>query len=286
MEIPGKKIAERIETLLKREVRKTKKPITLVAFLVGTSAEQLSFIRIKSKTAKRIGIRFETVHLKKIPSFEDFMHKIKEKSLDPAVTGIIIQQPLPSQLSTDSIYDYIPDVKEIEGHKRKTPFIPPIGLAVLTVLKYIFGSGKISDDLLIDLKKDKDVFKRFLKNKRIVLVGRGVTGGLPIGKTLSLVKLNYIGINSETPEPDSYLKDADVIITAVGKKVIHPGFIKQDVVLLNVGLRREGTKLKGDYDEKEVKNIARVYTPTPGGVGPIDVLYLYHNLIQAAHLQK
>lgn len=285
MEIPGTKIAAKIEQVLKKEVKKLKKPLTLAAFLVGNSADQLSFVRIKAQTAHRLGIKFESIHLKDTPSFEEFMHKIKEKSLDPHITGIIIQQPLPSQLSTSSIYDYMPDSKEIEGHKRKTTLLPPIGLAVLTLLKYIYGSGKIDDSLHIIIKKDKDFFKRLLKNKRIVLVGRGITGGQPIGKTLSFVRLNYIGINSETPEPETYLKEADIIISAVGKKIIKPEVVKPGAILINVGLRRENGRLKGDYDEKEIKSIAGYYSPTPGGIGPIDVLYLFHNLIESAKLQ-
>ena len=169
MEIPGKEIAERIEKLLKREVKKLKKPITLVDFLIGNSEEQLSFVKIKSQTAKRLGTHFETVHMKKVPSFEKFMHVLKEKSMDPNVTGIIIQQPLPSQLLTNSIYDYIPDLKEIEGHKYKTSFVPPIGLSILTALKYVFDSHKVNDHLLLDLKKDKDVFKKLMKNKKLYL---------------------------------------------------------------------------------------------------------------------
>ena len=117
-------------------------------------------------------------------------------------------------------------------------------------------------------------------------MGRGITGGLPIGKTLTKVKLNYIGINSVTPEPEAYIKEADIVITAVGKKILKPEHLKQGVVLLNVGLRREKGKLKGDYDEKEIRDIASLYSPTPGGIGPIDVLYLFYNLIQSATLQK
>ncbi len=77
-----------------------------------------------------------------------------------------------------------------------------------------------------------------------------------------------------------------MIITAVGKKVLTPQMLKKGVILINVGLRRENNKLKGDYDEKEIKDIASFYTPTPGGVGPIDVVYLFKNLVDAAKLQK
>lgn len=288
MEIPGKKIASDLEKLLKREIKKLKKTkkLKLATILISNSPEQLSFVRIKAKTAKRMSIGFQLVHLKSTPSFEKFMHILKEKCQDDTTSGIIIQQPLPAQLSTESIYDYIPTAKEIEGHKRKTVFLPPIGLAVLTVLKYIYAKSRKAADLLVDLKRDKSLFKKTFRNLKVVLVGRGTTGGSPIGKSLNEARINYININSQTPDPSVYYKEADVIITAVGKKVISPENLKPGVTLINVGLRREKGKLKGDYDEKEIKSFASYYTPTPGGIGPIDVFYLYKNLIEAAKLQK
>ena len=125
-----------------------------------------------------------------------------------------------------------------------------------------------------------------MKHKKVVLIGRGKTGGYPIGEALTKFKINYININSQTPNPQQYLSDADVIVTAVGKKIITPQVLKEGVVLINVGLRREKGKLKGDYDENEIKKIAGFYTTTPKGLGPIDVLYLYKNLLEAAELQK
>lgn len=288
MEIDGKRISDFIGTLLKKELRakKKKRSPKLIAFLIGDSPDQRSYVKIKSLVAKKLGIKFELIHIKNTPSFEEFAHKIKEASLNPETTGIIIQQPLPAQLSTESLFDYINDLKEIEGHKRKTRYIAPLGLAVLTLFKYIFGTQKLDKNLIVSVSKDKRFFKKIFRNKKIVLVGRGITGGKPIGKTLSDAKINYIGINSKTPESQTYLKEADVIITAVGKKVIRPEMLKEGVVLINVGLRRENGKLKGDYDDAEIKKIASYYTPTPGGIGPVDVMYLYKNLIEAYRLQK
>ncbi|MBI4226300.1 bifunctional 5,10-methylenetetrahydrofolate dehydrogenase/5,10-methenyltetrahydrofolate cyclohydrolase [Candidatus Roizmanbacteria bacterium] len=288
MEIHGKKIASSFEKILKKEAKKLRKktPLKLTVFLVGQASDQLSFVKIKAKIAKRLGIGFELIHLKDTPSFENFMHKIKEKSQDPKTTAIIIQQPLPAQLSTESIYEYIPSLKEIEGHKRKTPFFPPIGLATLTILKYIYAKSRNNSYLIIDIHKEKTLFKKLFRNKRLVLVGRGITGGRPIGKTLTQARINFINVNSQTPDPQSYYKEADVIITAVGKKIITADMIKPGVVLINVGIRREAGKLRGDYDEKEIKDIAGFYTTTPGGIGPIDVLHLYKNLIDAAKMQK
>lgn len=286
MEIPGIKIAQIIKQSLKSEVKKLKKPLKLVTVLIGESSEQLSYVAAKKKAAQELGIKFEFVHFKKTPYFQEFAQFIKTKAGEPETTGMIIQQPLPSQLNTDSLYDYIPLTKEIEGHRRKTVFVPAIGLAVLTIFKYLYADHELSDKLVVNFEKDKNLFKKLIKNEKVVLVGRGTTGGKPIGKTLSAVGINYINVNSNTPSPEDYFKEADVIITAVGKKVIAADVLKAGVILINTGLRREKGRLKGDYDERDIKNVAKYYTTTPGGVGPIDVLYLYKNLIDAARLQK
>lgn len=286
MQILCKNIASSIESSLKNEVRKLKKPIKLVTILIGESSEQLSFVGAKKKVAHRLGIKFEFIHIKRTPNFEDFVHSIKNKTAERETTGIIIQQPLPPQLNTDSIYDFIPLVKEIEGHRKKTVFIPPIGLAVLTVFKHIYLNNAKVDNSIINFNKERLIFKRLIKNEKVVLVGRGITGGKPIGKTLSEVGINFINVNSSTPNPEDYYKDADIIITAVGKKIIKPEMLKSGVMLINAGLRRENGKLRGDYDEGEIKDVAKYYTTGVGGIGPIDVLYLYKNLIDAAKLQK
>lgn len=289
MKIPGRTIARTVEKKLKEKVQALKKKgktLCLATILVGDSPEQLSFVSIKQKTAKRLGIKFEFIHIKKSPSFEEFAHLLKKYSADPKITGILIQLPLPPILQTDSIYNFIPVTKEIEGHKAKTTFSPPIGLASLTMLKYIYGSGKINGNLIVDLNKDRIFFKNALKHKKVVVIGRGATGGAPIGKTLNELKINYLSLNSRTYNPQEYYCDADIIITATGKKVLAPENIKPGVILLNIGLRKEKGELIGDYDEKEIEKIAGHYSTTPGGIGPLDVLYLYHNLIQAAEMQK
>ena len=286
MFIDGRKIADQLLSTLKKERKTIKKRVGLSVFLVGSAPEQLSFVKIKSAMAKALKIDFKLIHLTKTPNFIDFANLLKKEVLDPNVTGIIIQQPLPAQLSTDSIYDYIPLLKEIEGHKRKTEFIFPLGLAVMTLIKYIYYGKRKQDIVFVNMKKDRVLFKNILKSKKIVIVGRGMTGGMPIGKTLGSLNINYISTNSTTVDPESYFKTADLIITATGKKVIEPEMLKPGVVLINTGVRKENGKLKGDYEESEIKDIASHYTPTPGGSGPIDVVYLYKNLIDAAKMQK
>ena len=287
MKINGKKIAEVILKTLKKEVKKLKKKPQLAVFLVGQNEENLSFVKMKEKATKKIGGKFQLYHFKKTPPFETFVNCLKTAGKDSNITGIVIQKPLPASLNTESLFDYIPAQKEIEGQKKKSYFYPPLGLAVLTILKYIFfPSKKKSIKELLVTKKDKLAFKNIFKRKKVVLIGRGETGGKPIGKTLSEFKINYLNIHSQTPSPEIFYQEAEIIISAVGKKVLNKNMIKPGTILINVGLRKENGVWKGDYDDEEIKNIASFYTPTPGGIGPLDIAYLMNNLVEATKNQQ
>lgn len=288
MKIPCSELATSIKQDLKKKVADLKQQgVTpkLVAILVGTEAEQLSFVAIKKKVARELGVVFEFVHIHAAPSFLEFAAMLREYSHRPDTTGVIIQLPLPARLQSDTLYNYIPAVKDIEGHRQKSPHLPPLGLAVVHLLKFIARptpSASLGYPLIAE---DKQLFKQELKHKRIVLVGRGVTGGSAISKALQSFRINFINVNSGTFDPEQYYREADIIITSVGKKVLDSSMLKKGVVLINTGLRKVAEKLKGDYDEEEVKHIAHWYTQTPNGTGPLDVLYLYKNLIDAAYLQ-
>lgn len=292
MNINGKKIGRTILRYLKEEISslsKTKKLSRpkLVVISVKPSPQDKSFIKAKEKAARTIGADFQLILFKIPPRFEEFAEAIKKAAIDAGTTAVIIQKPLPPSLSTVTLFNYIPVEKEIEANKNKTPFSPPIGLSVLSVIKYFFHPGeKTAKNLLVNLKSDGPFFKQLLKHKKIVILGRGETGGKPIGDTLSSIRINYINLNSKTPSPENFLNSADIVITAVGKPSIDNSHLKPGVLLIGVGIAKRGGNWQGDYDEEQIKKIAAGYTPTPGGVGPIDVAYLMYNLVEAWKLQN
>ncbi len=289
MRVDGKAISSFLKKEIKKKIKENNlSNLKLVVIVVDNKThDQSTFVKAKEKQAKSLGIEFELIDIKRVPLFEKFVRLLQKIANKKSNTAIIIQQPLPNGLSTKTIYKFIPLVKEIEGHLKKTVFMPPIGQAVITILKYIYiTKGEVDERLLLDVENDKHTFKTLLKNKNVVLIGRGITGGLPIGKTLTQFKINHLNINSKTSNVDRYLKSADIIISAVGKKVIEASKLKKGVNLINVGVRKENGKLRGDYDEEEIKDIAGFYTPTPGGIGPIDVSFLFNNLVKSAIIQQ
>lgn len=291
MIIDGKKLSSVILTKLKEDIKEGKKhgwaKPKLVIFAVKPNKEIQAYIKSKQKKAELIGADVEVILYKKEPRYIDFANRVSEEAQKDSTHGIIIQHPLPASLSTVSLLDYVPLEKEIEGFKKKAPFEHPIGLAVLTMLKSVFSPDSMEDasSVIINIKKDLPMFKNVFKRKRVVLLGRGTTGGAPIGNTLSRAKINYINLNSTTPTGDSFIEQANVIISAVGKRIVDPKLIKKDVVLISVGLHKYKGKWIGDYDEDDIKDVALAYSPTPGGVGPLNVAYLLFNLVEAWKMQ-
>jgi len=258
----------------------------LVTVLLGNSAEQLSFVSIKRRIATKIGIDFEFKHIKNEIKFSSFLTDLSNSAQDPKTSGIIVQHPLPTDFNQQEMYALIPESKEIEGHKKNSTYQFPLSLAVLSALKYIFNKDKDPANSIVEYQKDKSFFASILQGKKIVIVGKGSTGGAPIARTFSDLGANFNVVDSKTLNPENLFKKADIIVTAVGESIIKPNQIGSGVILLNVGLRKENGKLYGDYDESKISDIASWYTKTPGGLGPLDVLYLYKNLLDLVELQN
>ena len=208
---------------------------------------------------------------------------------DSSVHGVIIQRPLPPHFIEDEIKTAVIPEKDVDGLHPNPTFTPPLALAVMTILQEI-NKKEAKPSFLSRvqfLKRGKtfshENFKKWLTSKNLVFIGRGEAGGKPIISHVEKIGIPHQVIHSKTQNREDILKTADVIITAVGKKdMVTPDMIKQGVILIGVGLHKEDGKLSGDYDEEKIRHIASFYTPTPGGVGPVNVAMLLKNVVQAA----
>lgn len=264
MKINGKQISEQILKDLKKRVGKlAKKNITpcLAIILIGNDPASKMYVKQKILTAEKIGIKTSLFQYPSSVSMEDLFEHLNDLNHLSTVHGIIVQQPLPPHLSLDNITNAIDPKKDVDGFHAQSKFQPPISLTVLEILKFVP-----------------------LKNKKIVVVGKGKTGGKPIIKTFKEMGINPIVIDSKTENPENLTKNSDIIISAVGEpNIIKPDMIKKGIILISIGLQKGSDgKLHGDYEEDEIKNIASFYTPTPGGVGPVNVAMLLENLVVSA----
>ena len=126
----------------------------------------------------------------------------------------------------------------------------------------------------------------FLKHRKLVLVGRGEMGGQPIANTLRKYRMKFFMIHSETQGEDEFIKNADIIISAVGKpNLLKSTDLKPGVILLGVGNCKKDTVSVGDYNESDIKSVASYYTPAIGGIDIVNIACLMENVINACKMQ-
>lgn len=313
MKIDGRQIASEIYKDLKNRVEELKKiGVTshLAVFLIGDDPASKTYVNQKQKWGKYIGAQITILHYSKTATTEEIIKKIHDLNANPNIHAILIQRPLPPQIDIKKIELSVNPQKDIDGFHPDSPYTMPLPLAVLKILEKIYikeeerkrgvtevGHSEQSERARLrvaegektgeDRAKQEPERLNWLKSKKIVILGKGATGGGPILKYFQKLGAPLIQIDSKTPNPDEILKKADIIISAVGKPdIITPEKIKKDAILIGVGIfRGEDEKLHGDYDEKQIKNIANFYTPTPGGVGPVNVAMLLKNLLAATKKQ-
>lgn len=298
--IDGKMLANEIlENLKKRVIRLRKKKIipTLAVVQVGKDESSQAYIKQKAKTAKKIAACFKLFSFSSRITFQKLAEQIKNLNEDKKIHGIVVQRPLPALLSTSSFNQAVALVKDVDGFRSKSPFNPPVAEAVFYVLQKIYLPNWGSEPVFYRCgtgpagrRVEKEGFKKMvdiLKRKKILLIGRGETAGKPIAKTLSQNKIKFLIAYSKTKNMEEFLKEADIIISCVGKRrVVAKQMIKEGVILIGVGLTRHRGRLYGDYEEKEIKDKASYYTPTPGGIGPLNVAFLMLNLLTACEKQS
>lgn len=275
MVISGKDIAAQILTDLKQKVDELKqKGITpkLAVVLMGDVESSAAYVRQKELKAKEIGAEVEIHKYGPDVTNSEIEELVRKLDKDPNVHGIILQRPAPKQVRVEELENLISSGKEVDGFGLNPVYDVPVAMAVILMLEYAFLSLKVEGDFL-----------GWLKNRKVVVIGRGETAGMPIINSLKKKGVEPAVIDSKTQNRDTLLKDADVIISAVGKTgVVTPSDVKKGVILIDVGMHSEDGKLHGDFEDEEMENIASFYTPTPGGVGPVNVAQLLKNLVLAS----
>lgn len=267
MRIDGKKIAKDIFTHL----QKSGIIPGLAIILVGDDPASKSYVRQKELKTVEIGGKVTIYHLPSSTSEQKLLSMIVHLNNNPSIHGIIVQRPLPPHIDSNMVSMATDPKKDIDSFHPKSPYPMPLAAAVLRILEEICS---------IEHQKALD---NWLKSKKIVVIGKGQTGGGPTIQMFKKMGIQPQIIDSKTQNLKSITKSADIIISTVGKpNVIRPEMLKKGVILVGVGQRKgKDGKFHGDYEENEIKDIASFYTPTPGGVGPINVAMLLKNLIRA-----
>ncbi|MEW4858833.1 bifunctional methylenetetrahydrofolate dehydrogenase/methenyltetrahydrofolate cyclohydrolase FolD [Staphylococcus aureus] len=277
--LDGKQIAKDYRQGLQDQVEALKeKGFTpkLSVILVGNDGASQSYVRSKKKAAEKIGMISEIVHLEETATEEEVLNELNRLNNDDSVSGILVQVPLPKQVSEQKILEAINTEKDVDGfhpinigklYIDEQTFVPCTPLGIMEILKHA----------------DID-----LEGKNAVVIGRSHIVGQPVSKLLLQKNASVTILHSRSTDMASYLKDADVIVSAVGK----PGLVTKDVVkegavIIDVGnTPDENGKLKGDVDYDAVKEIAGAITPVPGGVGPLTITMVLNNTLLAEKMRR
>ncbi|MBO3064614.1 MULTISPECIES: bifunctional methylenetetrahydrofolate dehydrogenase/methenyltetrahydrofolate cyclohydrolase FolD [Staphylococcus] len=277
--LDGKQIAKDYRQGLKDQVEALQsKGYTpkLSVILVGNDGASQSYVNSKKKAAEKIGMISEIVHLDESTSEENVLKELKRLNEDDSVSGILVQVPLPEQVSEQKILESINPAKDVDGFHPENigklyidqqTFVPCTPLGIMELLNHA----------------DID-----LEGKDAVVIGRSHIVGQPVSKLLLQKNATVTILHSRTKDMHSHLKNADVIVSAVGRPgLVTKDDVKEGAVVIDVGnTPDENGKLKGDIAYDEVKEVAGAITPVPGGVGPMTITMVLNNTLIAEKMRR
>ena len=275
--LDGKKYRDEIFEDLKTRVDALKaKGITpgLATVLVGEDPASQSYVRMKHKDCEQIGVKSIRKDLPADVTQEELNTVIDELNNDPACTGYIVQLPLPKHLDENAVLERIDPAKDADG-------LHPVNLGKLVLNEP--APLPCTPNGAISLLRRYDIP---LDGAKVVVIGRGVTVGRPIGLMLTRRSENATVTLCHTGTKDlkTETTKADVIVAAAGQPhMLTKDMIKPGAAILDVGVSRLDGKLAGDV-HPEAWEVAGAISPNPGGVGPLTRAFLVHNVVERAEL--
>ena len=282
--IDGKAIANALKDDIKKDVTALKEKGTqvgLAVILVGDDPASHVYVGAKIRACEAVGIISTEQRLDDNATEEEIRHVIKNLNANPEVHGILLQLPLPDHLSDvqESLVQEIDPRKDVDG------------LTTLNAGKLFLGH----DDGLTpctpqgSLRLIKSV-EQNLSGKHAVVIGRSNLFGKPMAQMLLQENCTVTIVHSRSQNIESICAQADILVAAVGRtEMVKANWVKDGAIVIDVGINRqppkvEGgkSKLLGDVDFEDVKEVASAITPVPGGVGPMTIACLLANTVRAA----
>lgn len=278
MKVSGREVAEAILKKLAAQIKRENLRPGLAIILVGNDSSSRIYVNNKIKTARRIGIEAKLYQFKRSEQ-EKCLKTINKLNIDPAVHGIIVQYPVYDRWNFDDFALKIEPQKDVDGFREDSPYSGATALAVwemLTAFSLLEGFEKT---------------EHFLKDKKIVLIGKGKAAGGPTFKLLEKKGFKVDVVEKDTKNPTSIIKKGDVIISATGvKNIVNKTNLKKRAYVVGVGVGKEVVdgkeKIYGDIKEDEVAKIAKLYCPTIGGIGPLTIVSLLKNVVESCKRNK
>lgn len=268
--LDGKKLRDKIFEDLKLKISKMTKKPSLAVVLVGDDEASQIYVNTKKKTAEKLGINSVVIKYPENISENKLLEKIRELNSSENISAILIQLPLPSHINKFKIINEICPEKDVDG---LTTFNS--GKLFSGEIPYAYPCTPKGIMLLLD---EYDIE---LEGKHVVIIGRSNLVGKPLAQMLLEKNATVTVCHSKSKNIENIIKTADIVVSAVGKNVIGEKILKNNCVVIDVGIfKDEFGKVRGDIDFENVSKIASYITPVPGGVGPMTIASLMLNTVE------
>lgn len=268
--VDGKAVAKQFLRELELKTAGLSRKPSLRVILVGDDPGSRAYVRAKEQAARQVGIDFALHHFPGESNEQFLAEFIQTLNRDRSITGFLLQLPLAGHLDTNNLLNLIDPKKDVDcltaanlGRlaQDRPRFLPAAAAAVEIILK-------------------KQGFT--LQGSHVVVIGRSRIAGLPVALQLLHQNATVTIIHSQTPNLCELTRQADLIISAAGKPgLIKAAMLKKGAGIIDIGWAKVGGKPAGDVDPTNLESVASFYTPVPGGVGPITVACLLHNVLSA-----
>lgn len=274
--LDGKKVSNQIYTELKNKIDNEKIKAKLAVIHIGDDEPSKIYIRNKNKVCKQLGIDFVEYKFESSITENELISLITKLNKDSSISGILLQNPLPSTIDAKKVFNIINPKKDVDGFN-------PINIGKLVIGDPLFIP--CTPDGIIKLL---EYYNINIEGKKVVILGRSNIVGKPLVQCLLNKNATITICHSKTQNLKSETKQADILISAVGKpKFIKQDWIKKDTIIIDVGINRDSNgEICGDIDFENVKEKASYITPVPGGIGPMTIAMLMQNTIIAATINK
>jgi methylenetetrahydrofolate dehydrogenase (NADP+)/methenyltetrahydrofolate cyclohydrolase len=271
MIIDGKQIAKKLRSSIAKQVAKLDRKPGLAVILVGDDPASAVYVRNKDNACKEVGFYSEKINKLADITQAALLSEVERLNKDDKIDGILVQLPLPSHLDANQVIEAINPNKDVDGFHSENvgklmqnkPYLRPCTpKGVMTML------ATIGVDLV---------------SKNCVVVGASNIVGRPMAMELLNARATVTICNSKTQDLSSKVKQADVVVVAIGRpKMIKGDWIKDGAIVIDVGISRlDDGSLSGDVDFDSVQDKAAWITPVPGGVGPMTIATLLENTLTA-----
>jgi methylenetetrahydrofolate dehydrogenase (NADP+)/methenyltetrahydrofolate cyclohydrolase len=271
--IDGKKSALAVKNQIASEIKRTNKVLGLGTILVGDDPGSVAYVEGKHRDCAEVGINSIKVNLSATASQSEIVNAVNELNKNSKCTGFIVQLPLPKSVDVQKVLAQIDPKKDADG-------LHPTNLGNLVLAKN--SIIPCTPKAILSLLNEYQIN---LVGAKVLIIGRGTTVGRPLSILLSQKESNATVTlaHTGTKNLSELLLDSDIVIAAIGSPhFLKPEMIKSGVVVIDVGITRTAHGLVGDVDPK-VSDKAAVFSPMPGGVGPMTRAMLLSNLMELSN---